>query len=435
MDGQAAPRLSRLLPVLLALLFPFGFAVTVGSTAAGAAEADGGSVAREWKGTREVRDGVTYVWNPAEPLEGTVEYELREVWRLESERADGTVVFGTVNKVVEDGAGNVYLLDTQLATIHVVSPSGQYVHSIGRKGEGPGELNRPTDVLVTSWGTIGAVDLRAGKAVLFNPDGLLSREIRPQLTGSGQTWLIRLLPVPAGFVACVGSRSLADNSYVQSKAIQLLGRDGAVAGQVFQDSIVVDMHGRFAFEEEKVDAVYLLDVDQDGRIFASRSFNQYEICIYAADGRLELVTRREYTPLERTAEELRDEQAYWQAYYRNAEIRVSKYNRTVAEVDAKQDGSCWVVNSRGWREAPVGVADCVDVFDHEGRYIRKACLRGDVSPEDDLVFFLDNRVVVVTSGVEAEAAAVGAGSKAVPAADERDEEVPAVICFEVVTSQ
>jgi hypothetical protein len=432
MDGQAAPRLSwtlrstLALTSLLGLAISYSVAVVVTSPSADAAD---------WKGTREVRDGVAYVWNPAEPMEGTVEYELREIWRLESEKPDGSLVFGTVNKVTEDEAGNVYLLDTQLATVHVVSPRGQYVRSIGRKGEGPGELNHPTEVLITHQGIVGAVDLRAGKALLFNPDGLVSGEVRPQMLGTGQQWLTRLLPAPTGFVACVLSRSAGKDAYVLKKAIQRLGEDGAVTGTVFQDSLIVDTRGRFAFDEEKSDAVYLLDVGRDGRILVSRSFDQYEICVYSADGKLDLVTTCEYVPPARTAEELQEEQAYWQAYYRNADIRISKYDRTIAEADVKRDGSWWVVNSRGWREVPAGAASCVDVFDRAGRYVRKVCLMGSVSPKDDLVFFLEDRVVVVTSGVAADAVAVGAGSKAVAGTDETDTGVPVVICFEVVASE
>ncbi|MCK4304807.1 MAG: hypothetical protein KAY24_11270, partial [Candidatus Eisenbacteria sp.] len=39
----------------------------------------------EWKGKRVVKDGVVHVMNPAEPMEPPAIYELRELWRLESE--------------------------------------------------------------------------------------------------------------------------------------------------------------------------------------------------------------------------------------------------------------------------------------------------------------------------------------------------------------
>ena len=52
------------------------------------------TLAGEWKGTRELIDGVAHVKNPAEPMEPPVVYELRELWRLESETEDGDVVFG-----------------------------------------------------------------------------------------------------------------------------------------------------------------------------------------------------------------------------------------------------------------------------------------------------------------------------------------------------
>jgi len=47
-----------------------------------------------------------------------------------------------------DAEGNIYLVDNKTASITVISPAGELLFSFGRKGQGPGELERPFDLIV-----------------------------------------------------------------------------------------------------------------------------------------------------------------------------------------------------------------------------------------------------------------------------------------------
>ncbi len=79
--------------------------------------------------------------------------------------------FGNVSGVGFDRDGNLYILDSQAATVHVVDPSGERIRSFGRQGEGPGELNQPQSLVVLPDGTAAVYDFGKFGWVKYGPDG------------------------------------------------------------------------------------------------------------------------------------------------------------------------------------------------------------------------------------------------------------------------
>jgi hypothetical protein len=75
---------------------------------------------------------------------------------------------------VDVGAdGRIYVLDRQASNVRVFSPSGDYLMTMGRRGQGPGELSGGTAVMVTPGDTVWVVDgyPLARRLVAFTPNG------------------------------------------------------------------------------------------------------------------------------------------------------------------------------------------------------------------------------------------------------------------------
>lgn len=89
-----------------------------------------------------------------EPAEGVVRIEPTEQWRAGG-LDDESNFFGVVYRAAAGDDGNIYLLDMQLATVHVYDADGAFIGTLGREGDGPGEFRFPSNLLLLPDGRIG----------------------------------------------------------------------------------------------------------------------------------------------------------------------------------------------------------------------------------------------------------------------------------------
>jgi len=103
----------------------------------------------------EIIDGVKHIHND-KPQWGkkpkvTLEY-LRRIGELYTE--DENYQFYRPNSVVRDEGGNIYILETGNNRVQKFDAEGKYLLTIGRKGQGPGELEMPIEMEINNKGHI-----------------------------------------------------------------------------------------------------------------------------------------------------------------------------------------------------------------------------------------------------------------------------------------
>ena len=131
----------------------------------------------KWKGTMEKVDGVTVVKNPKEPMYGEDVFSLEEELSIgEAERRE-EYMFQRVIDVEVDEDERIYILDSKESHIKVFNKMGEYIKAIGKKGQGPGEMRRPTSLQVTSQNEIVVNDSAARKLHFFTLDGNFLRAV------------------------------------------------------------------------------------------------------------------------------------------------------------------------------------------------------------------------------------------------------------------
>lgn len=124
--------------------------------------------APEWKGTIMEVDGVTVVKNPKEPIYGEITFRLKEDLSIGNEK-DENYFFYRAWHLSLDRKGNIYVLDGGNKRIQVFDKKGQYLRTIGRKGQGPGEFRSPQDVFVNDQDVIVYIpDYRSVKVFTLN---------------------------------------------------------------------------------------------------------------------------------------------------------------------------------------------------------------------------------------------------------------------------
>lgn len=131
----------------------------------------------QWKGTIVKEGDVTVVKNLKEPLYKTPVLELEEELSLGGAEADGEYAFGRIRHVVVDDAGTIFVLDSQASHVKVFDSSGKYVRTIGREGQGPGELDDPMTLSFNRATGELAVHQSSRRMSYFKADGTFLRHL------------------------------------------------------------------------------------------------------------------------------------------------------------------------------------------------------------------------------------------------------------------
>jgi len=101
----------------------------------------------DWKGTIEYEHGIEIIKNPSEPRYGEIAFELTEDLSIE-DKDNADYFFQWLVDLDIDSNGNIFVLDKQQCKILIFDREGQYLQSIGGKGQGPGEFISPKKLIL-----------------------------------------------------------------------------------------------------------------------------------------------------------------------------------------------------------------------------------------------------------------------------------------------
>ena len=393
--------------------------------------------AGSWKGQETTKDGELHIMNPAETMEKPGEVKMKELWRLGGDTDDEDEFFGVIVRITSDSQGNIYALDSQLSEVKIYSPDGEYLNSIGREGEGPGEFRRPGDMFFLPDGNLGVLQSVPGKIVQLTSDGDPAGEFPvPQPEGGGFQ-ILRGAQLAGQNLAIVRMTQEINQEQQSVKlifGIDLINSKGELVNNMetkiaplnFANAVVTeDMFDSF---ENRWTAA------EDGRVFAATSRDDYKIKVWTPDGKLDRVITREYAHYKRSKEQKEKQEQTWQAFLQripNADLQISDFDKDIQTIYTRDDGSLWVLSSRGARDRPEGSLGTFDVFDKEGKYVRQVTLHGQGDPREDAYFFVGDRVYVVTGFLNAAIAAQGGGAEGDEEEELEDPTPMEIICYQI----
>jgi hypothetical protein len=372
--------------------------------------------AGEWRGQETVEDGQKIVRNP-ETAPETVTITPEEAWRRGQE--DDEIFFGMPTQILEDKEGNAYVLDTQVSEIVVFSPEGEYLQTIGREGEGPGEFRGANDMFIRSDGVIGVVVVFPAKVVQLNPDGTpADRFAFPPDASEGFQLLYRGQAVGDRIVVSGGKqgRNTGGIQTEQENYLKALDYDGNELAH-FHSMTEMTQYGGMKFDE-KVFANFKSQwcAAPDRRVAAALSFDDYRIHVWRPDGTLDrIIERPDYEPLERTAEEKARYQKLYDgitSWNPNSTFEISQTHPAIVRLVYRPDGNLWVQSGRGVWANDKGTFATFDEYDRDGRFVRRIVVKGPGHAMDDGIFLAGRRFYRVTDLFSAVMANFGGGDTA-----------------------
>lgn len=116
----------------------------------------------------EVIDGIEHIYNTATPLHPGRSVAFVEELAIGGEEYD--MLFRPQRFTVDQNE-NICIADFQDQSVKVFDPNGEYIHSIGRKGEGPGEFSYIGQMAVLPDGKLWVTDGMTRRLSLFDSEG------------------------------------------------------------------------------------------------------------------------------------------------------------------------------------------------------------------------------------------------------------------------
>ena len=245
---------------------------------------------------------------PADPP-STRTVELVEQWRIGGED-DEEILLGVIFDAVVGPEGNAYLIDRQLSQVLVISPEGELVTTLGREGEGPGELNQPHGLLLLDDGKIGVIQGFPGKVTVINPDDTPGGEIHiggPPEDGGFN--FVRELTRCGDTLVGVRGRATFDmesGKSVSTGTLAIMDMEGNDTAVIVEHTEENDLQRRVFDEKAQFSEMAEWSIGPDGILYTTPVRDEYVINARGLDGEMVRTMNREFKSRHRDEEDKKE---------------------------------------------------------------------------------------------------------------------------------
>jgi hypothetical protein len=115
--------------------------------------------------------------NPTSRQGQPIHMHITEDLRIGTVKGGDEYMFGDIRQLAVDDDGQIFVLDTKKTLINVYDKNGLYKKTVGRHGQGPGELQAPQRMFKTWQDEIFVEDHASRSFIFYTLDGLYSRRV------------------------------------------------------------------------------------------------------------------------------------------------------------------------------------------------------------------------------------------------------------------
>jgi hypothetical protein len=289
-------------------------------------------------------------------------------------------------------------------------------------------------------GRLGVVQVFPGRIVTLHPDGTAGDDFTLEAEEGAGYRVIERVGRAGDNIAIVYHLNNFDQTaqtFTRSSMLGLFDETGTEIAQMFSRDARMDFANPKISEIEFDGFTNRWTTGADGRIYAVPVLAEYAVNVWSPDGELDRVIEREYPEHERTPEEKAEMEELYERLTRgqgvppNTTFEVEKIHPCInwRGIYARPDGSMWVSTSRGSTDVGNETLGTFDIFDPKGRFVRQAKLNGQCNNDDDAIFFVGDRVFVITEFLDSVANARGAAAGEDEDPDAEEAEPMAIICY------
>lgn len=311
----------------------------------------------DWNGSVEEVNGLTIVNNPNEPLYGELVFDLEEDMSIGNVQSEN-YIFSIIHDIEIDKDGNIYVLEaSRMPRIQKFDPTGKFLCTFGRIGQGPGEFQSPRQILIDDKKSLVAVK-DIWKLLVFDKDGkYMDNDI------AFDPSLVELWIDAQGFLWGIVSR-------IQSDTVKTIGVSRAfaklnISGQIEK---VFDTYPYRVFTERRTSGIAMVGGAVEFRLHASPlkgqgfvygNSDKYELNVIDLDGN-PVCKIKKNEPFQYFTNEEKN---------RSSKIRFPEYKPFFYGLLSDSEGRIYVQKNNS-RLAETGEKE-FDIFSKDGFYIYK----------------------------------------------------------------
>jgi len=326
----------------------------------------------------EVIDGIENVHNPKTPLYPNKTGIFEQDLKIGGEDEDGNIILFKPGNFVVDEKENIYINDAGDMAIKVFDKNGQFMHTIGAKGIGPGEFQTVRYMATLPGGGLLILDSRARRTSVFDDHGKFQKSFQ-----WGNSVASVYLTTDSSYLT--KETILGEKSQVFIKELDFSGKELRSYGEFTQsESKVIREKGITMKLAIPHTPRSIFAGDQGRQLLYHCLNNQYTIDVYDKVGKLIRKIHRIYEPIPFTDEDAKE-------FYKNFEnapnplflkiakkIDLPKIKTITTRMIVDNQGNLWVATYEKKKENEIDYA-AYDVFNRDGYYDSKIWL--DRSPD------------------------------------------------------
>jgi hypothetical protein len=309
----------------------------------------------EWRGTIEEINGVTVVKNPKEPIHGEDVFSLEEELSIGEVEGREEYMFTGIRSMAVDDAGRIYVLDRKDPHLRVFDQNGNYIRTIGKKGQGPGEFTLPLSVSITRQNELVVDDFRR-RLAFFSLEGEFKKNLLVAKIG-----LLRIdLDSEGNLYGITIVREKENPRYELKKFDSELNYLHSLGSSPTPSASTAGFN--------PFGGIILSQIDNNDQVICGYPEN-YEVNVFDKEGNLIRKIMKDYDPVEITEEEIKEAT---ESTPPEIKVSIPKYHMAYDWFAVDDEGRIYV---RTNERADEGEAHYYDVFDSEGKFIAKIPLK------------------------------------------------------------
>jgi hypothetical protein len=311
----------------------------------------------KWQGTIEEVDGVTIVKNPKEPIYTADVLNFEEELSIPGPEGKDEPMFSQIRGIAVDEEERIYILDIKEGHIKVFDRLGNYLNTIGKKGQGPGEMQYPAFISITPRNEIVIEDPAVRRLTFYSLEG----EYLKNISTAGGLMVDMKIDSLGNVIGTMVVREEENPRYELVKCDSELNKLFTIG------TSPLPKPGKY---NPFIPVMVWALADNDRIVFGYPK--EYEIKILDAEGNAEMRISQNYDPVAVAEEEIKEIEKERKGSPDNRELDVPSHHPAYRWIIVDDVNRLWV---RTWEKPSIGEGFYYDVFDTELKYIAKVPLK------------------------------------------------------------